>query len=138
MGDMIEKMAQDRAMEIAARLLGLHPELVTRYLRKPHIREALKPAAEAVTVPELSPERIRLIRRALATSQKDFEGKFGIPARTLEGWEQGRRKPDPVALILLRVIEANPEAVTHALQGTVAIPYPASDQATGSGSPRVV
>jgi putative transcriptional regulator len=36
---------------------------------------------------------------------------FGIPVRTLEGWEQGRRQPDPAASVLLRVIERNPKAV---------------------------
>lgn len=60
-------------------------------------------------------ERVKAIRKAAAKSPKEFEQKFGIPARTMEGWEQGRRQPDPAARALLRVIEKNPKAVEDAL-----------------------
>jgi putative transcriptional regulator len=63
----------------------------------------------------MTPERIKAIRKAVAKSPKDFAKRFGIPARTLEGWEQGRRQPDPAASVLLRVIEKNPDAVEAAL-----------------------
>ena len=60
--------------------------------------------------------RVKAIRKAVARNPKDFERRFGIPARTLEGWEQGRRQPDPTARALLRVIEADPAAVERALE----------------------
>ena len=60
-------------------------------------------------------ERIRSIRKAVAKSPKDFETRFGVPARTLEGWEQDRRRPDPAARALLTVIERDPDAVERAL-----------------------
>lgn len=60
--------------------------------------------------------RVKAIRKSVARSPRDFEQRFGIPARTLEGWEQGRRQPDPTARALLRVIEANPSAVEEALR----------------------
>jgi putative transcriptional regulator len=60
-------------------------------------------------------ERVRSIRRAVARSPREFERRFGVPARTLEGWEQGRRKPDLTARILLTVIEREPDAVERAL-----------------------
>ncbi len=63
----------------------------------------------------MPPERIRSIRRAAAKSARDFERKFHVPARTLEGWEQGRRKPDLTARILLTVIERDADAVAKAL-----------------------
>lgn len=66
-------------------------------------------------VDPMSPERIKAIRKSVARSPKDFEAKFGIPARTVEGWEQDRRKPDPAARVLLAVIERDPEAVARAL-----------------------
>ena len=66
-------------------------------------------------VDPMSPERIRAIRKSVARSPKEFEARFGIPARTVEGWEQDRRKPDPAARVLLAVIEKNPEAVERAL-----------------------
>jgi putative transcriptional regulator len=65
----------------------------------------------------MPPERIRAIRRAAAKSARDFEQKYHVPARTLEGWEQGRRKPDLTARILLTVIERDPQAVARALTG---------------------
>jgi putative transcriptional regulator len=65
----------------------------------------------------MPPERIRAIRRASAKSARDFERKYHVPARTLEGWEQGRRKPDLTARILLTVIERDPQAVARALTG---------------------
>lgn len=50
----------------------------------------------------------------LAKSPKDFERRFGVPARTLEGWEQGR-KIDAARRVFLTVIEGAPEAVEAAL-----------------------
>lgn len=66
----------------------------------------------------LTPERIRAIRRSVATSTKAFEAQFRIPARTIEAYEQGRRRPDTATSVLLKVIEAEPEAVRRALLRT--------------------
>ena len=60
--------------------------------------------------------RIKAIRKAVAKSPREFEKRFGIPARTLEGWEQ-RRPLDVSARILLQVIERSPEAVAEAVLG---------------------
>ncbi|RIJ65905.1 hypothetical protein D1604_10260 [Brevundimonas sp. LPMIX5] len=119
LADMVEKMARERAMEIAGRLLDIHPALVENYFVKARLRAALEDhdLREDVAIPDLSPDDIRGIRKAISRSLKDFQSKFGIPARTMEGWEQGRRKPDAVALILLRIIEADPSAVRNALTG---------------------
>jgi putative transcriptional regulator len=70
-------------------------------------------------VPTLTPARVKAIRKAVAKSPAEFSRRFGIPARTLEGWEQGRRQPDPAATVLLRVIEHNPGAVEEALLSSV-------------------
>jgi len=67
-------------------------------------------------IANLTPERVKAIRKAVAKSPREFARRFGIPARTLEGWEQGRRRPDPAASVLLRVIERNPQAVEEALR----------------------
>ncbi len=66
-------------------------------------------------IPAMTAERVKTIRKSVSKSPKEFSARFGIPARTLEGWEQGRRQPDPTASILLRVIETNPKAVEDAL-----------------------
>ncbi len=61
-------------------------------------------------VDTLSAKRVRTIRSAVAKNTKDFERRFGIPARTIEGWEQGR-KLDVAASILMTMIERVPAVV---------------------------
>jgi putative transcriptional regulator len=73
-------------------------------------------ALEAVNIDPMPPARIRAIRRRVARSVREFEARFGIPAATVNNWEQGRRAPDPAARILLQVIERDPEAVLRALR----------------------
>jgi putative transcriptional regulator len=62
----------------------------------------------------ISAKRVKSIRTSLAKSPKDFERRFGIPARTVEGWEQGR-KLDVAASILMTMIENAPEVVEATL-----------------------
>lgn len=73
--------------------------------------------AESYEAPDdgLTPERIQAIRRAVAPSTKAFERQFRISARTMEAYEQGRRRPDAAMQTLLRVIEREPDAVRRAL-----------------------
>ena len=83
------------------------------------LREAIAHARGEIALPTrivepMPPSRVREIRKALAKSPKDFERRFGVPARTLEGWEQGR-KIDAAHRVLLTVIERAPEAVEAAL-----------------------
>jgi putative transcriptional regulator len=67
-----------------------------------------------LNVDVMSAARVKEIRRRLTKSPKEFERRFGIPARTLEGWEQGRRV-DSTSRVLLTVIDRAPEAVERAL-----------------------
>jgi putative transcriptional regulator len=73
--------------------------------------------AESYEVPNdvLTPARIQAIRRSVAASTKEFERQFRISARTMEAYEQGRRRPDAAMQALLRVIEREPDAVRRAL-----------------------
>ncbi|WP_439598146.1 helix-turn-helix domain-containing protein [Falsiroseomonas sp.] len=75
-------------------------------------------ALQVVNRNPMPPERIRAIRKRLAKSARAFEQKFGIPAATLNNWEQGRRAPDPAARLLLEVMEREPEAVERAAAAT--------------------
>ena len=63
----------------------------------------------------LTPSRIKSIRRKVARSTRDFERTFHISARTMEAYEQGRRRPDAAMQTLLRVIDREPAAVRRAL-----------------------
>lgn len=58
----------------------------------------------------ISAKQVKAIRTAHAKSPKEFEARFGIPARTIEGWEQGR-KLDVSARILMAMIEQEPQVV---------------------------
>jgi putative transcriptional regulator len=62
----------------------------------------------------MSAARVKQIRKSVARSPKEFSKRFGVPARTIEGWEQGK-KVDVAARVLLTVIEKDPEAVEKAL-----------------------
>jgi putative transcriptional regulator len=73
-------------------------------------------ALEVVNIDPMPPMRIRAIRKRVARSAREFEMRFGIPAATVNNWEQGRRTPDPAARALLLVIEREPEAVLRALR----------------------
>lgn len=66
---------------------------------------------EARTIEPMPKERIKAIRKKVARSTRAFEARFGIPAATMNNWEQGRRTPDLDARLLLRVIEAEPTLV---------------------------
>lgn len=54
---------------------------------------------------------VAALRARLNLSQAKFAALLGISARTLEGWEQQRRRPDGPARVLLRVAARHPEAV---------------------------
>jgi putative transcriptional regulator len=58
---------------------------------------------------------VKIIRRALKLSQKEFAANFHIPIGTLRDWEQGRKVPDAAARAYLRVIAREPEAVRRAV-----------------------
>lgn len=63
------------------------------------------------------PEEIDVaeLRHRLDLSQARFARSFGIDLGALQAWEQGRRKPDRTARILLAVIAKEPDAVRRAL-----------------------
>ncbi len=60
-------------------------------------------------------ERIRALRKRMRLSRQKFADRFGLDARALQDWEQGRRVPDRSARVLLTVIDREPEAVERAL-----------------------
>jgi len=51
------------------------------------------------------------IRRKYQLSQAKFAALLGISVATLRNWEQGRRKPEGAAKVLLRVADRHPEAI---------------------------
>ncbi len=59
--------------------------------------------------------RIVALRKRLGLSRQKFADRFGLDARAVQDWEQGRRIPDRAARVLLTVIDRDPEAVLRAL-----------------------
>lgn len=60
---------------------------------------------------------VRKIRKRLGLSQEAFAETYGFAVSAVRDWEQGRRKPERSARILLKIVEKEPEAVTRALAG---------------------
>jgi len=54
---------------------------------------------------------VRRIRESYGLSQDKFASLLGISVATLRNWEQGRRKPEGPARVLLRVASEHPEAI---------------------------
>ena len=54
---------------------------------------------------------VRKIRQAYGLSQQKFAALMGISIATLRNWEQGRRRPQGAARVLLRVAAKHPQAV---------------------------
>ena len=60
-------------------------------------------------------EHIRALRKRMKLSRQKFADRFGLDARAVQDWEQGRRVPDRAARVLLTVIDRDPEAVVRVL-----------------------
>ena len=60
-------------------------------------------------------ERILALRKRMKLSRRKFADRFGLDARAVQDWEQGRRVPDRAARVLLTVIDRAPEAVARVL-----------------------
>jgi putative transcriptional regulator len=74
-------------------------------------------AASAVAVcPPPTAEQVRALRTRLGLSQAQFALRFGFTVDTVQQYEQGRRTPSGPASTLLRVIDADPDAVIRALR----------------------
>ena len=64
---------------------------------------------------EIKPPEIKTVREKLNVSQNQFALMIGVSVRTLQNWEQGRRKPEGPAKALLRIASRNPTALLDAL-----------------------
>lgn len=52
-----------------------------------------------------------VIRKNMHLSQTAFAGLIGVSVKTVQDWEQGRRKPNGSALQLLRIAEQEPDVL---------------------------
>lgn len=58
---------------------------------------------------------VRALRRQLGMSQTKFAASFGFGLDAVQSWEQGRRRPEGPARMLLKVIQHAPDLVRRVL-----------------------
>lgn len=75
------------------------------------IRDIKHGKGKAVTIN--TPTDIKQIRDHLRLSQNGFAAFLGVSIRTLQDWEQGRRKPRGAARSLLQIAAHNPEVFSR-------------------------
>lgn len=80
-----------------------------------HMRGEIQLEAHELPGGAMTPAKIKAVRLKVASSTKEFERLFGIPARTMEAYEQGRRNLDGAMRALLRIIDREPKAASRAL-----------------------
>ena len=56
------------------------------------------------------------IRSKLGLSQAEFSRRYAVSPRSLQEWEQGRRRPEGAVRAYLTVIDRNPEPVEKAFR----------------------
>ena len=56
------------------------------------------------------------VRARLGLTQDQFAARFGFSVATLRHWERGDRRPQGAALVLLNLIDREPQAVMRALR----------------------
>lgn len=61
---------------------------------------------------------VAAVRKALKLSRPKFAARFGLDARAVQDWEQGRRRPDRAARVLIGVIARYPAIVEDVVKET--------------------
>ena len=77
--------------------------------------EILRGSRKAKRVFNFDEPDVKTIRAHYGLSQDKFAKLLGISAGTLRNWEQGRRKPDGPARVLLCVAAKHPDAILDTL-----------------------
>lgn len=60
---------------------------------------------------------VKAIRERCGLTQTAFAERYGFSTAALRDWEQGRRRPERAARILLTIIDREPAAVDRAMRG---------------------
>ena len=73
-------------------------------------------AGEVARVTKVAPNAVAAARLKTGLSQLQFAQVLHISARTLQEWEQGRRKPSGAAQALIEIAFKHPEVIMESLQ----------------------
>ena len=107
-GSSAAKSHQRTGAHLGERLLDSMKEL------QAHLRGEIKLSETVYHVPPKTD--VRALREMLGLSQSDFAALFGFNVRSLQDWEQGRRRPEIPIRAYLAVIQRDPQAVIRALR----------------------
>jgi putative transcriptional regulator len=86
----------------------LFQELLTSVKQGAEIMKGTMQPSRTFEFPETE---VRALREQFGLSQDKFADLVGISVGTLKNWEQGRRRPEGPARVLLRVASRHPEAL---------------------------
>ena len=103
----MRKLRKAKHSRMGKRLITAMKEVVA------HVEGKLALPMRYVDVPE--DVDVKTIRSRLGLSQAEFSRRYAVSQRSLQEWEQGRRRPDGAVRAYLTVIERNPKAVEKAL-----------------------
>ena len=68
---------------------------------------------QQLEAPEMKPDEILRLREVRHLSRPVFAHAIRTNPRTVESWEQGRSKPNPHAVLLMKLVEKFPETLEH-------------------------
>jgi putative transcriptional regulator len=66
----------------------------------------------------MGPSGIRAIRERTSLSQSEFAQLIGVSIKTLQNWEQDRRRPTGPAAALLKILAHEPRLAVRAIHKT--------------------
>ena len=107
MGVRILKTGAKRRTELGMELERSAKEILA------HVKGDVRLPTRRIVLPD--EVDVKRIRTKAGMSQAEFARMFCINPRTLQEWEQGRRRPDATTRAYLAVIAKNREAVLDAL-----------------------
>lgn len=73
-------------------------------------------AGKAARATQVAPNEVAAARLRTGLSQAQFAQVLHISARTLQEWEQGRRRPSGAAQALIHIAFKHPEVITESFR----------------------
>lgn len=73
-------------------------------------------AGKVARATQIAPNEVAAARLKTGLSQSQFAHVLQISARTLQEWEQGRRKPSGAAQALIQIAFKHPEVITESFK----------------------
>ncbi len=83
--------------------------------RRHRVEDGLDPDSPLAGFRQIVP--VASLRHRTGLSQDKFAKALGIPPATLRNWEQGRTRPDPVAVSFFALVADDPERAFKVLAG---------------------